>query len=522
MKRNNRNIDYIAGLSIVLLFAAIFFADAFNDCRYIIIGYDEGYNATVAANLVRHGKYMVSYPGDIVFYNLVSTGTPVILPTALLYKLFGISNITSCLIPILYSVAGIVLTWVLLRLALKEKISFPGVFSAVATVLLIGSDSFFYHCATHLMGENASYCFLLVCFISIILCYRRNNKIWLFVSGAFLAFSFLTKSAMIFFVVSYYGILFIEALFIKSIKTGDFFRCVAGFAIGFVLLEIYKLYQLGAVSTYIEWWIAELKNMLRQSSGIDRYFSIGSKIEYLEAIFGANKYICLAMIALPVLAYFYHLISAVIKRDRSLDNADLSMVTAGICSASLLVFFVLLGGSGLVYARRHAVNELFVRLFAAFFLLSCLGKKETDTAKPQIAIKLFAAIMLMLCVCPPGLLAVNAKELTVKKTQPDYDLQMMNEFLSEVDQIDENGNIYCYGWWQEPDVALFLDRKMKDLSAYKTGEENAYFIVGRRFDGMSAEDLGLRLERIDNVGFDPDKLELFSSKELFKIYKILG
>ena len=40
---------------------------------------------------------------------------------------------------------------------------------------------------------------------------------------------------------------------------------------------------------------------------------------------------------------------------------------------------------------------------------------------------------------------------------------MMDVFLEEVDALPENAVLYCWGWWQEPDVKLLLGKDMVDL-----------------------------------------------------------
>ena len=57
-----------------------------------VIGFDEAYNAQVAKHFAETGKYAVTYPDEIVFYNSITTGPTMLLGTAFLYKVWGISN----------------------------------------------------------------------------------------------------------------------------------------------------------------------------------------------------------------------------------------------------------------------------------------------------------------------------------------------------------------------------------------------------------------------------------------------
>ena len=112
-RREKIPFDFITGTILIIILAAIFFTDGWNCAKYQVIGYDEGYNATVAANLAQTGEYKVSYPEDIVFYNRISTGAPVIVPAALVYHFFGINAVTTNMVPLLYGTLSIFLLYFL-------------------------------------------------------------------------------------------------------------------------------------------------------------------------------------------------------------------------------------------------------------------------------------------------------------------------------------------------------------------------------------------------------------------------
>ena len=179
MKEKNiflqRRLDLVAGVIAILIIMLIFFMDGLNSIQYQLICYDEGYNATVAANLSRYGEYRVSYPKDIVFYNRITTGTPVLVPTAWLYSIFGVNNITSGIVSLVYGTLDIALLWVLFALALgKRKLQYS--LSAIMTLVAVTGDVYFDYNATHLIGESACLFFLLLCFILVTLFYLKNGK----------------------------------------------------------------------------------------------------------------------------------------------------------------------------------------------------------------------------------------------------------------------------------------------------------------------------------------------------------
>ena len=159
--------DFEICLFLVLILSIVFFVDGINECKFKLVGYDDGYNATVAANLMRYGEYRVSYPDDIKIYNLITTGAPVILPTALVYKFWGISGITSVAIPLTYASLSIILIFVALS-KLTQKSRASSLVSAAITFFLVLTDSFLPIISRCLIGESACVFFLLVSLLSII------------------------------------------------------------------------------------------------------------------------------------------------------------------------------------------------------------------------------------------------------------------------------------------------------------------------------------------------------------------
>ncbi|RKM54462.1 hypothetical protein D6853_13120 [Butyrivibrio sp. X503] len=114
-----------------------------------------------------------------------------------------------------------------------------------------------------------------------------------------------------------------------------------------------------------------------------------------------------------------------------------------------------------------------------------------------------------------------------KEIVDDYEKKLMDEFVTEVDKLAPDARLYCYGWWQEPDVTLFLDRSMIDLESVDREEEpveGGYFLIGRRFDNHNISDIeesfDIELEKVSNLDVDYDAFYTYNAEELFSIYKI--
>ena len=527
MKEKIRSYIFNPGFILIVIFCIIFFTDGLNAMQHQLIGYDEGYNATVAANQARHGEYRVSYPFEIPFYNMITTGVPVLLPTAVLYRAFGINYITSGIVPLIYMTLSIIVLWIAISKCFEN--SKAGKFTASMLVLfLIISDKLIPIISTRLLGEGACILFLALAWLLMAKGYSSKNNIPFFGAGFFVITTFLTKSATIFFLVSLIGIILFEAI-IRNIKISNAISFLMGLVGGFIVVDAFKFRELEGYERWADWWHMEWGNMLDQSGQIAEMPTFNEKFAYLSEIFGTNKYVALFSVLLPVLTYLAFLILKLRKKPINMDNATYCGCLLAIAGSSLEIFYILFGGGGLSYERRHAVNEVFVKVFSLVLIgklvLWLISKAKEKNYKYICALAAFSVLTIYAIVAldMPG----SVKNYIVKQHEDDYDLVLMREFLSEIDEISPDAKLYCNGWWQEPDISLFLDRDFEDLSELDpetVDTTESYFFIGRRSDTNTAKDAedsyGIKLERVNDIQVDYNDLNGYNSNELFSIYRI--
>ncbi len=517
------------GLLLMLLLTVVFFIDGINTMQHQIIGYDEGWNATVAANVARYGQYRVSYPFKRCFYNMITTGTPVIIPTAVLYRIFGIGFITSGIVSLIYMSLAIVIIWYMFAKCLEDRY-FGGIISVILVSFLMISDISVPYISTHLVGESACLFFLACACVSFAYGYTSGGNMPLLCAGIFISASFLTKSSMIFFVVSLIGITILESI-IGNLKISNSISFFVGVAIGFASIDFYKYKVLGNYDGWVNWWKDEWNNMMSQSGQTIEKPSISDKFAFLKSIFGMNRYVSLFIILLPCVLYLLLLIYRFRKKElKNKINTMLYCVALwGVAASSLEIFYLLFGGEGLMNERRHSVNELFVKIVALvlighgiIWILSLFAKKNKCFSYIAIALIIVVAL-----TAPPFKLYKRGMRYIDKKTVDDYDKKLMNEFLAEVDELPSDARLYCYGWWQEPNVTLFLDRDMRDIESIDCEEETidgGYLLIGRRFDNHNIREVeerfDIELEKVNNLDVDYDAFYTFNAEELFSIYMI--
>lgn len=519
---------------VFLLLIGIIFVDDINTIQYGLLDYDGSYNATVAANVARHGEYRVSYPQDTFFDNKITTGELVLLPVAGLYKVFGISQISSCIVVLIYSSMFLLLSWFLIRRSVDINI-FNITMATFLLMLLPLSEENYIYISTNLVGESACLFFTLLLFYMFVLYYQKKEKKYLYLCGVFLSALMLTKSSMIFIFFSFLGVFLIEVFVMSTIDKKDALSFALGVFSGWIVIDAYKFIQVGGVKNYLEWWSDEWFNMMNQSSGMDTSISISTKLNALPSIMSVhNRLGCIILIISPVIVYIIRFAYRLLKKKNLIPVNMLPIVFLGVCGSSLLIYFIIFGGRGLFYARRHIVNVMALKLFAIWGITSIIKKlyKGLYRSKSKYFLVIPSIVVvfaMVLIIFPKDIVINNGLNYIKKEDKKIYEAQLMDQFIEEINNLPSSAKLYCNGWWQEPEISLRLDKKMISIYDSLDAEEpldvaNGYFIVGRRFDGATTESLQ-RLLKIsfvesDKICVDYNRCNGFNSNELFSIYKM--
>lgn len=522
MEKKYKNIGNIM-LVILILYYIIY---SFIKIYYTPLGFDDCWNATVAANFAKYGEYRVSYPEKIVFYNMITTGPPLLVPTAIIYKIFGVSNISTAVIPLIYGIGSLILAYVLVCNVIDTK--YNRILASIIIAIVFLLDPYFNIYTTKLLGESGALFWVLLFGVSMILANKHNKK-WLIVAGISLILALMTKTSMIFIVTSALGMIIMN-VFIKKISMKELGLFCLGFTSGFIFCDLLKLIQLGNLEEYKKWYYLEWLNMLNQSSGIDYTFDISQKFKTFMSIVHSNIYISIVFIMRPICTFFLCLIKGEqYKWIRKLRYISI----LGTSASSLLLYFLFLGGSGLNYARRLSVNSLIVRLSSVTILFVCVLKltKHIDNNYKVLGMK-----KIIYCVLELGLVFITVPkcfitsfyERSINKYEAEkYESECINEFLNEVNELPKDAVLYVAYWWQEPYVTLYLDREMVDIwnvEPEDVKKENAYFLVGRRFDYETVEYVSnlknINMVPVDNIEVQYGIFPAFNSWGLFSIYRI--
>lgn len=542
MEKANKKITSkqvcIVSIILLLVFCIIFIVDGIDAINHKHIGFDEAWNATVAANVARGHGYTESYqsPGRL-FPTVITTGQTVLLPTAILYKLFGVSLITSSIIPLLFGMSSIIVTYIYIYIILKayakryeiDDVIVP-LISVVLTIFSVLSRRQYDTWSTGLLGETAALFFILISGICIFEFYKSKKTIYCLLASGLQVVALLTKPEVIMINVTIVGCLVITSIVLKSYIT--ILWTILGCITGLVVTDLYKFIKMGAsIQNYIWWWGGEIRYMFQQSSGVDLSVGIEEKIKFLSKdLFGINAYVCMVLIFLPVLIYGILLVYIILKKGNA-SPESLSLVILGTAASSLEVFFLLLGGKGLIFPRRHFANAYiemmcaWIILVVAVFLIWKYVKKHKSVFG-YIGVVAISAVLICMS-CPFGFMNDSFGLYIKKQGEDENKLKLMKQLITEIDSLGEDTYLYTYAWWQEPNVTLFLDKTMKDINQVSVEAidfEKSYFIIGQYFYGVNFEDFseqmkerGLEFERVDNIHREDYGLQ--DNYSIFKIVK---
>lgn len=367
-------IYYFIPNIIFILILILFLYNGINVSKTNAIGFDEAYNAQVARHFSETGIYAVTYPDEIVFYNAITTGPTLLLGTAFLYKIFGISNITTNLIPIFYGVGVLILLYSIIIETLETK--WKHMLGMLGILLYLGFSTWFLGLSNALLGEIGALFYTLFSIICIIKYFKTEKSRYMIFSGLFLAFSFISKTSNICIVLTFMAMLFFDIIWKKRSKV-KVSHYLLGFVVGMTIWELFKFIQFkGDMSKVLQWWIDE-KNNVFQQTGTSELFDnfiwsqICDRLKYFNNIFSLNYIVIFMLMIIPFIVFFFYYFRQRLERQNFEISGILIMAMGG---ESLLIYFILFGSEGLMYARRLAVYSELVLIFNIIIFLLCMDK----------------------------------------------------------------------------------------------------------------------------------------------------
>jgi hypothetical protein len=206
---------------------------------------DEGYNLSLAKHLAETGQYATHVLGMPLrwFDPAVTTGPPVLVPMAMVIKLFGVGitpvRVVSLIFLILFLIGAF--------LAAREQSGENGSLAGVAVLVLLGTLSYdLYDRGLRVLGEVPALAFF---FIGVAAANRSTRAAWL-VGGAGLALSLATKPQMAIAVIATSIVVLALSWHDRRLLIERLVPFLAGWLLPYGLWHIYQIEVVGLE----EWW----------------------------------------------------------------------------------------------------------------------------------------------------------------------------------------------------------------------------------------------------------------------------
>ena len=432
---------------------------------------DGAWNAQVADVFARTGSYAVSYPSPAAFFVPITTGQTVLLPVALLYKLFGVSPVTSAAVPVVY-MAG---TVVLLLLFLRRFFSAGGMGRGAAAALsaVCAAMCYFFYAlygryAYQVLGEGAALAFLLLAGVLLSRYARTESPVSAMLCGAMLACALITKTVAVCFLMVFALMILIECLLTRRFSPTLILWLCIGFAAALCMLEALKFIQLGcSVRKYVTWWIDTIHYSFGLSAASAKEETsllarLTANVQAAADLFAAGQ--VPALLVMLLIAPACYLVSACARltkrKDPFAEPDGFALLALGLGGDGFIVAAILFTSQSMFGERRTLLHGVFFLAFVLAIAVECIClalKKRRVWTSAAALLCLYAS----LCCLPhaasgvEGLVRYDSGE----DAQRSRDVYAFSEAVSQL----TDARYYAHGWQFAAETMLLNELNLINL-----------------------------------------------------------
>jgi hypothetical protein len=487
-------LSILFGLLLVILFArstqlAISYPPSF----------DGAMNLQVASSIAKGEGYRRNYSAREAFPHEIQTGAPYIVPSAMVFRIWGVGIAQTEIINVLYLALLLVLAYLLASPLCGRAFA---LFAACTVLMVPGVSQFGFYG----YGEVPCLTLALAAIVMYFWEHRGHKALTGFVAGVLLALSFYTKTVMLIAVASLCLCAFLQLLMthrdVRRSRLKRFVAFLIGGAISIAVMESWRATALGGLHAWRQWWHMETWAVVSQAGIGNHAFgtlthSLAEKLQvhfvdlshdYRMSLLLTGMWLSLLLAAgamtlwrilhrqrgwttLAVLgiAIFYMiwwlLITPTAKawHRRILDGM--------VCADIGLIMFVAMWyrDRGIAMMRRVGM--------APILILAAAG-----VALPAIWLVKGSHTLLVGQVSRETCSLHMADAATCARFDPNRSVVALEHVSQKVRSLPSNSYIFGFGWYSAPRVGLFSDRHVLDFHdmpvlRMQPGRP-VYFIVG--------------------------------------------
>ena len=403
-------------------------------------GYDDSYVGSVARNFAFGRGYAIIYgESSQVFNPEITVGPAMLLPAALLYKLFGSEYwVGSMVVPaIALPLLGVIL-WLL---ATRHRTSAATLVVIVAFLLMFSADRPPYQSLvmwSRLLGEVPAVLFVVLA--AVLASSARTDRRLHLTAGLCLSLAFYTKVAALLalpgFVFLYGGDLR------KSKRLQSTVAFIGGGLVAVVAFEMFRLAHLGSVGAYVE----------NSERTIEFYRNWTTPDVHPITIWGTARALNIELGLIPLLVWMGVALLASLRAPLSgaayRGRFKLSMILL-LAGATHLLWWWQLNDSGWI---KHLVPGV---------LYLCVGLPLLGTLSRLSLVRYSGLVVVLLLFVPQVDLLSEFEPMFGREAR----LSALNDTASFLRPLDtEMVSLWGCGWWANRDLNLAGDLRFYDCS----------------------------------------------------------
>lgn len=441
--RNDRNLKLI----LVSLFTALSLLSLFS----FPATFDEAAFLQVPKNLIRYNQYATAtLEGFDTFNPAVSTGPAVLLPIALVFKLFGIGLLQARFVMLAFFIGTIAALYSLAKYLFDGKVALLCLFLLICNT----NNDFVYTLGTTVHGEVPAIFFFTVGCLYWFRSFhtQEGSKRYLLLSGLFWAMAILSKHLFLFLIIALVLIYCLSILFEGKMR----FRQIA-----------FPLVVIGCfLFLWILWQISVLgfRETIIKIGGLSRFQAkiTGSSLEVpFRNLTNIEQWIGWGLI-IPSILYAVYLMVR--------QGAQSVAIGFILLFMHLWILWWLLGNTT-GWFRHVFPGMVFMNIFISKFLIDIYRmvrtekkiKTDAEVAAAPSAPLLYSMISVMIVtlvlgrtLIPTGLYSFKLGDYAGKR-------QRQEEFARYIrEEIEQEAIVSGYGWYMEWPISFLADRMFRN------------------------------------------------------------
>jgi len=415
------------------------------------VSFDGAMNLQVAQSVSEGKGYGRYYNHWRLFPEEVQTNAPYVLPAAAIYRLFGVSFISSQIISFAYLFCLFVAVYCLVRLVSSVNLALL----ALVLIVFIPELSRF---GLNGYGEIPAlfWCLLGIIFLS--RTFDQSSVRIAFLAGLCFALSLLTKTVLLLPVTV--SLIVFGYFSIVRRQWAGFLSCSAGLILLIALHEIWRLSALGP-SEWLLWWSSQIDAVTAQA-GVSSAFSDTSnlfdKFKIHSAVFLQSVALsfpaALLLAIIPIAAFtavFYSFSHS------ELCTKKLFVITVLICIAlSYFLWWMLLTPTQKAWYRRifngWVLLIILVPMLIGFFY----------EARNRILQRSMTGLL-----CLPLCLFIWSSIQGYRFDAHDQHQHSLRQVIEFVQKQPPTSSYYGVGWYSAPAISLYSGVLLRDMAIQK-------------------------------------------------------